>query len=65
MAGALNALRVERDDGVIDEVLHSLKSGKEATVYVVRSGVQTRCAEVWLGGKEYGHLSAGWRQLLR
>ena len=22
-------------------------------------------AEVWLGGKEYGHLSAGWRELLR
>jgi hypothetical protein len=22
-------------------------------------------AEVWLGGKEYGHLSSGWRQLLR
>jgi hypothetical protein len=22
-------------------------------------------AEVWLGGTEYGHLSAGWRQLLR
>ena len=21
-------------------------------------------AEVWLGGKEYGHLSAGWRGLL-
>ncbi len=24
------------DDGVIDEVIRSLKSGKEATVYVVR-----------------------------
>jgi RIO kinase 1 len=35
------------DDGVIDEVLRSLKSGKEATVYVVRSGVQTRCAKVY------------------
>lgn len=22
-------------------------------------------AEVWLGGREYGHLSSGWRQLLR
>ena len=35
------------DDGVIDEVLHSLKSGKEATVYVVRSGTQMRCAKVY------------------
>src|SRR6187399_742137 len=33
------------DDGVIDEVLRSLKSGKEATVYLVRSGSQVRCAK--------------------
>ena len=35
------------DEGVIDEVLRSLKSGKEATVYVVRSGAQMRCAKVY------------------
>jgi RIO kinase 1 len=35
------------DDGVIDEVLRSLKSGKEATVYIVRSGTQVRCAKVY------------------
>jgi RIO kinase 1 len=35
------------DDGVIDEVLRSLKSGKEATVYLVRSGAHTRCAKVY------------------
>lgn len=35
------------DDGVIDEVLRSLKSGKEATVYTVRSGSQVRCAKVY------------------
>ena len=35
------------DDGVIDEVILSLKSGKEATVYVVRSGAQLRCAKVY------------------
>jgi RIO kinase 1 len=35
------------DDGVIDEVLRSLKSGKEATVYTVRSGTQIRCAKVY------------------
>ena len=31
------------DDGVIDEVLRSLKSGKEATVYHVRSRTEKRC----------------------
>jgi RIO kinase 1 len=35
------------DDGVIDEVLRSLKSGKEATVYTVRTGDQIRCAKVY------------------
>ena len=35
------------DDGVIDEVIRSLKSGKEATVYVVRTGTQLRCAKVY------------------
>lgn len=35
------------DDGVIDEVMRSLKSGKEATVYVVRTGTQLRCAKVY------------------
>jgi RIO kinase 1 len=35
------------DDGVIDEVIRSLKSGKEATVYLVRSGSHVRCAKVY------------------
>jgi RIO kinase 1 len=35
------------DDGVIDEVIRSLKSGKEATVYIVRTGAQNRCAKVY------------------
>ena len=35
------------DDGVIDEVLRSLKSGKEATVFTVRTGTQVRCAKVY------------------
>ncbi|MGH8202458.1 MAG: PA4780 family RIO1-like protein kinase [Steroidobacteraceae bacterium] len=35
------------DDGVIDEVIRPLKSGKEATVYIVRSGTQLRCAKVY------------------
>jgi RIO kinase 1 len=41
------ALQPLIDDGVIDEVLRSLKSGKEATVYLVRSGVHRRCAKVY------------------
>lgn len=35
------------DDGVIDEVMRPLKSGKEASVYVVRSGGDVRCAKVY------------------
>jgi RIO kinase 1 len=35
------------DDGVIDEVIRSLKSGKEAAVYVVRAGSDVRCAKVY------------------
>lgn len=34
-------------DGLIDEVLAQLKSGKEATVYLVRSKGQVRCAKVY------------------
>jgi RIO kinase 1 len=34
-------------DGVIDEVIRPLKSGKEASVYVVRSGGDVRCAKVY------------------
>ncbi|MGI9313421.1 MAG: PA4780 family RIO1-like protein kinase [Luminiphilus sp.] len=35
------------EDGVIDEVLQQLMSGKEATVYVVRCGREIRCAKVY------------------
>jgi RIO kinase 1 len=35
------------DEGVIDEVLRPLKSGKEAAVYVVRAGDDVRCAKVY------------------
>lgn len=35
------------EDGLIDEVEYQLMSGKEATVYVVRSGEHTRCAKVY------------------
>jgi RIO kinase 1 len=42
-----SALQALIDDGVIDEVLRPLKSGKEAAVYVVRSGEDVRCAKVY------------------
>ena len=35
------------DEGLIDEVLRQLMSGKEATVYVVRCGDEIRCAKVY------------------
>lgn len=41
------ALQPLIDDGIIDEVIRSLKSGKEATVYIVRSGTEQRCAKVY------------------
>ncbi len=42
------------DDGLIDEVLSQLMSGKEAQVYVVRCGQHVRCAKVY---KEAGKRS--------
>ena len=41
------ALQPLIDDGIIDEVLRPLKSGKEASVYIVRSGTTIRCAKVY------------------
>jgi RIO kinase 1 len=41
------ALQALIDDGVVEEVLRPLKSGKEASVYVVRSGGEVRCAKVY------------------
>ena len=38
------ALQPLADDGVIDEVIRSLKGGKEATLYLVRlGGAHTVC----------------------
>ena len=42
------------DDGLIDDVISQLMSGKEAQVYVVRSGGVLRCAKVY---KEAGKRS--------
>jgi RIO kinase 1 len=35
------------DDGLVDEVISRLMSGKEADVYVVRCGTEIRCAKVY------------------
>ena len=35
------------EDGIVDEVLQQLMSGKEATVYTVRCGDEVRCAKVY------------------
>ncbi len=40
-------LQVLVDEGLVDEVLRQLMSGKEAEVYVVRCGEHTRCAKVY------------------
>jgi RIO kinase 1 len=40
------------EEGLIDEVIAQLMSGKEATVYVVRSGDATRCAKVYKDVKQ-------------
>ena len=42
------------DEGLIDTVVRQLMSGKEATVFVVRCGDETRCAKVY---KEATHRS--------
>ncbi|TGD72543.1 serine protein kinase RIO [Mangrovimicrobium sediminis] len=41
------ALQPLIEDGIIDEVLYALLSGKEASVYAVRCGRQVRCAKVY------------------
>jgi RIO kinase 1 len=40
------------EEGLIDEVISQLMSGKEATVYIVRSGEQIRCAKVYKDVKQ-------------
>jgi len=35
------------DDGLVDEVIRPLMSGKEAAVYIVRCGSEIRCAKVY------------------
>ncbi|MCY0389383.1 serine protein kinase RIO [Robbsia sp. Bb-Pol-6] len=40
------------EEGLVDEVISQLMSGKEATVYVVRSGEAIRCAKVYKDAKQ-------------
>ncbi|CAB3774352.1 PA4780 family RIO1-like protein kinase [Paraburkholderia humisilvae] len=40
------------DEGLIDEVIGQLMSGKEATVYVVRCGDAARCAKVYKDARQ-------------
>lgn len=39
-------------EGLIDEVVRQLMSGKEATVYIVRCGEEIRCAKVYKDAKQ-------------
>ena len=40
------------EEGLIDSVVRQLMSGKEATVFVVRCGDETRCAKIYKEAKE-------------
>lgn len=42
------------EDGLVDEVIRQLKSGKEATVYVVQCGAAVRCAKIYKEANQRG-----------
>jgi RIO kinase 1 len=42
------------DDGMVDSVVRSLKSGKEASVYIVACGGELRCAKVYKEAQHRG-----------
>ena len=46
------------DDGVIDSVVRQLMSGKEAMVFVVRCGEETRCAKIYKEANKRGFRQA-------
>ncbi|BBP85637.1 serine protein kinase RIO [Pseudomonas sp. Pc102] len=46
------------EDGLIDEVVRPLMSGKEASVYVVRCGGELRCAKVYKEANKRGFRQA-------
>ena len=45
-------LQVLVDEGLIDEVVRQLMSGKEANVFVVRCGAEVRCAKIYKEANE-------------
>jgi RIO kinase 1 len=45
------------EDGLVDRVLRQLKSGKEASVFVVRCGDEIRCAKVYKEANKRGFRS--------
>ena len=47
-----------QEDGLIDEVVRPLMSGKEASVYVVRCGDKLRCAKVYKEANKRGFRQA-------
>lgn len=49
-----NGLQPLVDEGIVDEVLRQLKSGKEASVFIVTSGGHTRCAKVYKAAEQRG-----------
>ena len=46
------------EDGLIDEVLRPLMSGKEADVFVVRCGIEVRCAKIYKEANKRGFKQA-------
>lgn len=57
------SLEALQNDGLIDDVLRSLKSGKEAAVYIVRSEGAIRCAKVYKSANQRGfHRQALYRE---
>ncbi|MFT5084611.1 MAG: RIO kinase 1 [Lentisphaeria bacterium] len=46
------------DDGLVDEVISRLMSGKEADVYIVRCGKETRCAKIYKEATKRGFKQA-------
>ena len=42
------------EDGLVDDVIRQLKSGKEATVYVVQCGDEIRCAKIYKEANQRG-----------
>ena len=49
-----NGLKPLIDDGMVDTVVRRLKSGKEASVFIVAAGGELRCAKVYKEAQQRG-----------